>query len=157
MLTAFSPTTRIGVLMGGLRNVTSGPAQLYYIHSAGYGELVPFYCTGHGGPYAYTLAKFLFASDKLAVEYAAMRAAFVISWVSAGDLDSAVGGKPQVCVVRDGESEATELPIKTIDEIWQSARENQEKLADLFRLPPLQVLPSAALEPTKVAIEPGQT
>ena len=146
----------IGVLMGGLTNITSGPAQLYYIHSAGYGELVPFYCTGHGGPYAYTLAKFLFDSETLNVEDAARRAAFVISWVSHGELDSTVGGKPQVCILENEKSETRDLPVEIIDKIWQSVEENQCRLADLFQLPPLQVLPAAALEGPKRAVEPSR-
>ena len=93
----------IGVAMGGLERLTSGDARLYYIHADGYGELASFVCTGHGGPYAQTLSKFLCDVNSLTVIDAAARAAFIISWVSAGELDSTVGGKPQG--VRPSESE----------------------------------------------------
>jgi 20S proteasome alpha/beta subunit len=48
----------VGVLMGGLEELDKGKAKMYYIHGVGYGEETNFLCTGHGGPYATSIAKF---------------------------------------------------------------------------------------------------
>ena len=47
------------MIMAGLEDITTGPARIYYIHSEGYGEIIKFRCSGLGGTYAHTLAKFL--------------------------------------------------------------------------------------------------
>ena len=124
----------IGVLMAGREYLDRGRASLYYIHGVGYGEAVEFLCTGHGGPYATSLAKFLLKKD-LGVDENAKRAAFVISWV-AEDVDVTVGGSPQVVIIRDSE-EPTENPVEELDariteEMKRRAEEVKGKLADML-------------------------
>lgn len=94
-----SSRSTVGVLMAGLENLNSGPAKLYYIHSDGYGETIKLRCSGSGGDYATTLAKFLHSENE-SVEENAKRAAFVIHWVSE-QVDVHVGGEPQVAIIRD--------------------------------------------------------
>ncbi len=91
----------IGVLMAGRERLLTGKAVMYYIHGVGYGEQVEFLCTGHGGPYATTIAKFLLRKDLDCIENA-KRIAFVISWI-AEDVDVTVGGDPIVAIIRDWE------------------------------------------------------
>jgi 20S proteasome alpha/beta subunit len=99
----------IGILMAGREQLTQGKAKLYYIHGVGYGESVEFLCSGHGGPYATTLAKFLL-NKELDCDENAKRAAFVISWI-AEDVDITVGGDPNVAIILDSET-PSERPIK---------------------------------------------
>jgi len=123
----------IGVLMAGREFLTYGKALLYYIHGVGYGEAVDFLCTGHGGPYATSLAKFLLKKD-LDVYENAKRVAFIISWV-AEDVDVTVGGDPDVVVIKDSEVPTTE-PIERLNEtvikdMKNKAKEFKEKLASI--------------------------
>src|SRR5262249_51466456 len=60
----------VGVLMAGLEEIQSGSAKMYYVYSEGYGETVNFRCTGSGGPYAHTLAKFLHKTGESAEDNA---------------------------------------------------------------------------------------
>jgi 20S proteasome alpha/beta subunit len=124
----------IGVVMGGLERLTSGGAKIYYIHGEGYGELSTFVCTGHGGPYALSLAKFLCDAPTLSTEDVANRAAFVISWVSLGELDSSVGGKPQICIFKDGDPVPKTVLPDVIQAAWDRAESHQRKLDGLFGL-----------------------
>jgi 20S proteasome alpha/beta subunit len=91
----------IGVLMASRERLETGKAVMYYIHGVGYGEQVEFLCTGHGGPYATTIAKFLLRKDLDCIE-SAKRIAFIISWI-AEDVDVTVGGDPIVAIIRDWE------------------------------------------------------
>jgi hypothetical protein len=102
----------IGILMAGKEKLIYGNATLYYIHGTGYSESVDFICTGHGGPYAMTLAKFLFHRG-LCRKEAARRIAFVTSWV-AEDVDVTVGGEPDVVIVYDGERSPERLDSNSI-------------------------------------------
>jgi hypothetical protein len=88
----------LGALMAGLENIHTGNAELYYVHPQGYGEAAPYRCSGHGADYAHALAKFLLLPE-LSVEESAFRAAFIIWWVE--DLDTTVGGPPQVAMIRN--------------------------------------------------------
>lgn len=124
----------IGVLAAGRESLVNGRALLYYIHGVGYGEAVDFLCTGHGGPYATSLARFLLRKD-LDVTENAKRVAFVISWV-AEDVDVTVGGDPDVVIVRDSEL-PTANPIERLDaslinSMKAKAKEMKEKLADVI-------------------------
>lgn len=83
----------IGALLGGLSGISTGTAEIYYIHPQGYGESVRYRCSGHGADYAHSLAKFLLGPGS-SVQDNAYRAAFIISWVSE-DVDILVGGEPQ--------------------------------------------------------------
>ncbi len=123
----------IGVLMAGREYLNHGKAQLYYIHGVGYGEAVEFLCTGHGGPYATSIAKFLLRKDLDVVENA-KRIAFVISWI-AEDVDVTVGGDPDVVIIRD--DEPTAKPVEHLDEntintMKRRAKEIKEKLAEII-------------------------
>jgi len=104
----------VGLVMAGLENLNSGPAKLYYIYPQGYGEAVTFMCTGSGGPYATTLAKFLHDEDAT-VEENAKRIAFVIAWVSE-KVDAFVGGTPQIAMIRDGNPTVAWLDQSDIDQ-----------------------------------------
>ncbi len=124
----------IGVLMAGRERLVSGRAMLYYIHGVGYGEVVEFLCTGHGGPYATSLAKFLLKKD-LNVDENAKRIAFIISWV-AEDVDVTVGGDPDVVIIRDSDV-LTDRPVEPLDssvanEMKNRAREFKEKIASII-------------------------
>jgi 20S proteasome alpha/beta subunit len=103
----------VGLVMAGLENLSSGPARLYYIYPEGYGEAVTFTCTGSGGPYATTLAKFLH-DEGASVEENAKRVAFVISWVSE-KVDAYVGGIPQIAMIRDDNQTVSWLEQSEID------------------------------------------
>ena len=126
----------IGVLMGGLQELTKGPAILYYIHALGYGELSPFMCSGHGGTYAYSLAKFLIdpnAQPHLSVEEAAKRVAFIIAWVSE-DVDSTVGGTPEVIILKNDNSKIESLSDNLIEAQQQAVTKNKANLSQVLGL-----------------------
>lgn len=91
--------SEIGVLMARRENLVSGKTLLYYAHGVRYGEAVDLLCTGHGGSYATSLAKFLLKKDLDVVEND-KRVAFTISWI-AEDVDVTVDGDPDVIIVRD--------------------------------------------------------
>ena len=126
--------TPIGVLMGGLENISEGNAILYYIHSAGYGEKVTFRCAGHGADYAYSLAKFLcsahLASKESTIDIA-KRVAFVISWI-AEDVDSTVGGEPDVFIIRDNNPKIEQLSKKDVDEEIEHSKKTKEGYSNLL-------------------------
>jgi 20S proteasome alpha/beta subunit len=128
--------TPIGVLMAGLEDITKGPATLYYIHAPGYGELVSFICSGHGGSCAYPLAKFLldpFIQQQLPTEEAAKRVAFVIAWV-AEDVDSTVGGVPQITMLKNNNLKVETLPDDSIAIQEEAVKEKKSKLAEVLGL-----------------------
>jgi 20S proteasome alpha/beta subunit len=129
----------IGVLMAGRERLITGKAIMYYIHGVGYGEQVEFLCTGHGGPYATTFAKFLLKKDLDCVENA-KRIAFIISWV-AEDVDVTVGGDPNVAIIRDWEKPqppSEKEPVieyldpKTISEIKSYAKRVKAELPNIL-------------------------
>ena len=124
----------IGVLMAGKEYLVYGKALLYYVHGVGYGEAVEFLCTGHGGPYATSLAKFLLKKEHDVVENA-KRVAFIISWV-AEDVDVTVGGDPEVAIVRDSDKPAGEpiefLDAKLVNSMKIKAKEVKEKFSDII-------------------------
>ncbi len=131
-----SESSPIGVLMAGLRDLTKGMAMLYYIHAPGYGEQVSFMCTGHGGPYAYPLAKFLFdpsVQPSICIDEAVKRSAFVIAWVGE-DVDSTVGGTPQVAILKNDNRKTEAPPDETIKAIEEAMREKRSKLTELLGL-----------------------
>lgn len=125
----------VGVLLAGLENITYGKAKLYYIHGEGYGEHIDFVCTGQGGPYALSIAKFLLDEDEN-VEENARRIAYIISWI-AEDVDTAVGGIPDVPIIKDRkepkEEEIVErLNENTVKEILEKVKEDKEKLPSIL-------------------------
>ncbi len=123
-----------GALLGGLSGIQSGLAELYYIHPQGYGEAVPYRCSGHGADYAHSLAKYLLTPD-VPLEDSAYRAAFVISWVSE-EIDSTVGGTPQVAMIRDQDPRVTYLDSRDVGEAGEHAEQTRAVLPELFNMPP---------------------
>jgi len=125
----------IGILMAGLDNITSGRALLYYIYGVGYGEATRFRCSGHGGPYAMSIAKFLLRED-FTVEENAKRVAFIIAYI-AEDVDTTVGGEPMVAMVYDTETRK-EKPVEylsedVIKEMIEKAKETKRRLNELLQ------------------------
>jgi len=126
----------IGVLMGGLEDLTKGRATFYYIHAPGYGESCSFICTGHGGSYAHSLAKFLIDPNicpDLIADETAKRVAFVISWV-AKDVDSTVGGVPQVTILRDNNVKTETLSDELTEAQQQAMVAKRQELARVLGL-----------------------
>jgi 20S proteasome alpha/beta subunit len=122
----------IGALLGGLSSITTGTAELYYIHPQGYGESVRYRCSGHGADYAHSISKFLLSTEN-SVQDNAYRAAFIISWVSE-DIDMMVGGEPQVAMIRDNVANVDYLPSELIRRATQRARQLKPRLANAFGL-----------------------
>jgi len=123
----------VGVLLADLENITYGRARLYYIHGEGYGEHVAFVCTGHGGSYALSLAKFLL-DYKVDIEENAKRIAYTILWV-AEDVDTTVGGFPDVLIIKDRKEPAENVKeiVKKLDEglirkIMEKVKEDKRRL-----------------------------
>jgi len=124
----------IGVLMGGLEKISEGKAVLYYIYSQGYGEQVGFRCTGHGGDYGYSLAKFLYGphlAPELTVEEVARRVAFTISWV-AEDVDTTVGGGIDIFMIKDENPAAQRLSNEVVNREKEHAKEIKERLYEIL-------------------------
>jgi len=128
------------VVLAGLENLTYGKARMYYIHSRGYGEHLEFVCTGHGGPYALSLAKYLLDPSKDVVENG-KRIAYIISWVGE-EVDTTVGGKPDVLIIRDREGAPQSenekiievLPSDVVDQITEKVKDDKSRLAELLGL-----------------------
>jgi 20S proteasome alpha/beta subunit len=118
----------IGLIMAGLESISSGPAKMYYIYPQGYGEIVRFRCSGSGGTYANTLAKFLH-NEKESAEENARRIAFVINWI-AEDVDTNVGGTPNVAILLNEQKSFQWLPTADVDEMGRAAKSCK---ADLWR------------------------
>lgn len=112
----------IGLIMAGLENIKKGPAKMYYVHSEGYGEIIRFRCSGSGGRYAHTLAKFL-QDENQSAEENARRMAFVIHWISE-DVTADVGGKPHVATLLNDKPGFNWLSHEEIDK-----RANQRRIA----------------------------
>lgn len=122
----------IGALMGGLEGITDGKAKLYYIHGVGYGEATNFLCTGHGGTYATSIAKFL-CSPNLSLKENAHIVAYVISWVSE-DVDTTVGGPPQIVMIENNKKEIKYLDNNSITKIMRYAQDTKKNLKTILKL-----------------------
>lgn len=114
--------------MAGLENITTGPAKMYYVHFQGYGEVIKFRCSGSGGTYANTLAKFLH-QEKEKAEENDRRISFVIQWI-AEDVDVNVGGTPDVVILLDNEPEFASLGSADTQKMGAMARHGK---ADLWK------------------------
>lgn len=126
----------VGVLMGGLEDLGSGRAIVYYVHGVGYGEQVSFRCSGHGGQYAYSIAKFLCGPNickNLDTKEVARRIAYSIAWVSE-DVDSTVGGLPSVAIMKDQESNVNYLEDEDAEEIKRKVGNHKVDLPKLLEL-----------------------
>lgn len=126
----------VGVLMGGLENLTEGPAMVYYVHGVGYGEQVTFRCSGHGGQYAYSVAKFLCGPDicqNLEINEVAKRIAYAISWVSE-DIDSTVGGLPSVAMMKNNNQNVVYLEEEELKKIEKTVKKHKKDLPKMFCL-----------------------
>lgn len=120
----------VGVLMGGLENLVDGPAIVYYIHGVGYGEQVAFRCSGHGGQYAYSVAKFLCGPnicESLETNDVAKRIAYIISWVSE-DVDSTVGGLPSIAIMKNQQQNVNYLEEEELKRIDNQAKDHKRNL-----------------------------
>ncbi|MCL4309058.1 MAG: hypothetical protein M1126_06870 [Candidatus Thermoplasmatota archaeon] len=114
-------------ILGGLERLDSGAATLYHI-SGGYAERVRFVSIGHGSPYAQGIAKFLFRdSDALNTTEAAKLASFVVCWVTE-DLDTTVGGSPQVITYLNGKGTPITLDAATSRKMGAKARTLKREL-----------------------------
>lgn len=123
-------STPIGLIMSGLENIKSGPARMYYVHSEGYGEIIRFRCSGSGGQYAHTLAKFL-QDESQSAEENARRAAFVIGWISE-DVSADVGGKPHVATLLNDKPAFNWLSSEEITKQTASAKACKDNLWPCF-------------------------
>lgn len=128
------------VILAGLEHISFGKARMYYIYGEGYGEYSKFICTGHGGPYALALAKYLLDSKEDAEENG-KRIAYIISWI-AEEVDTTVGGIPDILIIRDRESPpgkeehiVERLSENIIREIVNKVRDDKKKLPELLGLP----------------------
>lgn len=129
-------TSPVGVLMGGLENLTQGPALVYYIHGVGYGEQVAFRCSGHGGEYAYSVAKFLCGPhicQNLETKEVARRIAYAILWVSE-EVDSTVGGLPSVVMMKNNDQNVSYLEDEGLRKIEETVKEHRRDLPKMFGL-----------------------
>ena len=116
----------LGALLGGLSGISNGQAELYYVHPEGYGESVHYRCSGHGADYAHSLAKYVLESG-LSIEESGYRAAFLISWVS-DDIDSSVGGIPQVALIEDEIAGIRYLDDRTVQSAMRRATSLKQRL-----------------------------
>jgi hypothetical protein len=89
-------------------------------------------CSGHGEQYAHTLAKFLH-QPKLSMQENALRAAFVVAFVS-DDVDITVGGDPQVAMIRNGSQHITYAPNELTRRAAELAKNAKNSLPDLLKL-----------------------
>ena len=119
-----------GALIAGLREIRTGPAQLYYIHPQGYGEAVDYRCSGHGAPHAHTIARSLIAREE-PVEVNGFRSAFVVGWVGDG-IDSTVGGEPQVAMLSDDVPDIIYLDTRITTIATDHAKDLQANLLTAF-------------------------
>lgn len=122
----------IGALLGGLSGISTGAAEVYYVHPQGYGESVRCRCSGHGAYYAHSFAKFLLGPGS-SVEDNAYRSAFIISWVSE-DIDAVVGGVPQVAMIQDNVAGVNYLSGELTRRAAQRAKQLKLRFANALGL-----------------------
>ena len=79
-----------------------------------------------------SLAKYRLTSG-VSIEDSAYRAAFVISWVGE-DIDSTVGGTPQVAIIRDEIAQVDYLNEDRVLNAMNHAEQTKSVLPDLFKL-----------------------
>jgi 20S proteasome alpha/beta subunit len=91
------------VLVGGLRNLSTGEAELYHVLPQGYTEKVKRYLViGHGEPYAKPFVKALYRDDIVCEEMVRI-SIFAILVIERLELNSTVGGKPQIYTITDNQ------------------------------------------------------
>jgi len=115
----------VHALLAGLEGLSSGKANLYQV-LGGYGEQVDSICIGHGAEHAVTLFKFLY-SPALPVADLALLAAFTIYWVGE-DLDTVVGGSPDVFMLSNDARKISKLDSKATNQMKAKAVEMRENL-----------------------------
>ena len=122
--------TRVGedaqivALLAGLERLTSGKAKLYHIFGFGYAEEIDFLCMGHGARYATSIAQGLYHQG-LIMETMAEIGIFIVNWVE--ELDSSVGGIPDVVFVKD-EKGISNMDKAKVEEIYKKAGVITKKL-----------------------------
>jgi 20S proteasome alpha/beta subunit len=104
----------IGFIFGGLSELKKGEARLYEIGSRGFGAKIKYHTlTGHGSPYARTIANYLFPREiktgkiPLKCNEVIPRIATCIFWIG-GEIDDYVGGEPQIVYILDNNPEIKE-------------------------------------------------
>lgn len=118
------------VLVGGLRNLSGGKAELYHVLPEGYAEIVKRYLViGHGEPYAKPFIKALYKED-ITCEEMAKICTFAILVIERLELNSTVGGKPQIYTIID-EEKTTELPESLIDDL---IKETEPKIKRIYEI-----------------------
>ena len=116
---------QIQALLVGLGSVRTGKAKLYNIFGVGFGEEVGFLCIGHGSPYATSLGKFMY-DQNLSIDEMAEVIVFLISWVKE-DLDTLVGGAPDIMLLKDNTPGFTELERAKINVVEKHVKEMKKK------------------------------
>lgn len=116
---------QIQALLVGLESVRTGKAKLYNIFGVGFGEEVSFLCIGHGSPYATSLGKFMY-DQNLSTDEMAEVIVFLISWVKE-DLDTLVGGTPDIMLLKDNKSGFTAFERTKINVIEKHVKEMKKK------------------------------
>lgn len=120
------------VLVGGLRDLTSGDAELYHVLPQGYAEIIRRYLViGHGEPYVKPFVKALY-NEEIDLQQMARIATFAIVLVQELELNSTVGGKPQIFKIRDDEK-VTEIKEEEIDKIIEDVRPRVKQIYDLLK------------------------
>lgn len=119
---------RLGCVLAGLDNLTTGKAELYYFAGAGFSK-TEFICLGSGGAYALPMADLLLHQQPLTTYQATQIIPFVFLLVERVNLS--VGGEPDIFVINDGE-QATQIEADKIEELKTKATRVMETLPALF-------------------------
>lgn len=108
---------RIGGILVGLRELSSGEAMIYHL-IGGYGEEVPCEVIGRGREFAAPLCKHLLTQD-LTLGRSAEVVVSIISWVSkvANSVGYEQGGAPDVAVLKDNDAKYKFLKKEKVKEL----------------------------------------
>jgi len=87
-----------GYALAGLEKMSSGPAKLYTVFSAGFSD-VPWACLGSGSSYARPLVELLLADGDIPTEEAAKTMPTLFTLVS--NVQTTVGGGIDICIIKD--------------------------------------------------------
>lgn len=126
--TRLGEDAQIIALLAGLEHLNSGKAKLYHIFGSGYAEEIDFLCMGHGARYATSIAQGIYHQG-LTMETMAEIGIFIVNWVE--ELDSSVGGIPDVVFVKD-EKGIDDMDREKIGEIYKKASEVTKKIPKLL-------------------------
>jgi 20S proteasome alpha/beta subunit len=120
------------VLVGGLTNLSSGEAEIYHVLPQGYAERIKRYLViGHGEPYVKPFVKALYR-EGITCEEMARISTFAILVVERLELNSTVGGKPQIYTIIDNQK-AIELPESRIDDLIKETEPNIKRIYEILK------------------------